>query len=64
MSKVERAPCSTEKKNCDLGNSWYSQAIAPASTLWNIRSSVQLERNESELKLFLRYWRQAGFPDR
>ena len=57
----ERDPCSTENRNCDFGNSWYAQALAPASTLWNIRSSVQLERNESELKLFLRYWRQQGF---
>ncbi len=53
--------CRRDKRNCDIGSGWFAQAMAPARTLWNIRSSVQLARNESEIKLFLRYWRHKEY---
>ncbi len=46
-----------EKEAENLGSGWFEQTLTPAGTMLSVRGTVQLARNESELKLFLRYWR-------
>lgn len=46
-----------EKKAESVGSGWFEQTMAPAQTMLGVRGTVQLARNESELKLFLRYWK-------